>query len=81
MTTCTKVSLPSSMVFVEGSLDVITSNGLSDSCGFNRSKSVCDSTLVLVDKTIMKQNCFQHFTISQYHDKKEEHLLCLIIHS
>ena len=29
MMTCTKVSLPSSMVFVEESLDVITSNGLS----------------------------------------------------
>ena len=29
MTTCKKVSLPSSMVFVEESLDVITCNGLS----------------------------------------------------
>ena len=29
MTTCKKVSLPSSMVFVEESLDVITCDGLS----------------------------------------------------
>ena len=62
-----------SMVFVEESLDVIFSKGLSVgiSYGVNRSKSTWDSALVLVDKSIMKQNCFQHFTISQYHDKKK----------
>ena len=62
-----------SMVFLEESLDVIFCKGLSVgiSYGVNRSKSTCDSALVLVHKSIMKQNCFQHFTISQYLDKKK----------
>ena len=53
--------------------DVIFCNGLSVgiSCGVDRSKSICVSALVLVDKSIMKQNCFQQFAISQYHDKKK----------
>ena len=73
MTTSTKVYLPSSLVFVDESLDVVTDNGLSFgiSCGVNKSKSVCDSALVLADISIMKQNCFQNFTKSQYHNKKK----------
>ena len=72
ITTCTKVSLPSSMVYVEDALDFMICNGFSAgiSCGVARSKSICDSALVLVDISITKQNCFQHFTISQYDDKK-----------
>ena len=72
MTTCTKVSFPFFMVFVEESLHIIICNSLSVGirCGVSKSKSICDSTMVLVDTSIMKQNCFQHFTIRQYQDKK-----------
>ena len=74
----TKISLPSSMVFVEESLDVIICNIFSVwiSCGVSRSRSICDSALLLVNIFNRKRNCFQHFTTNQYHDKKT--LLCLI---
>ena len=51
MTTCTEVYLPSFIVFVEETLDVIICNGFAVgiSCGAARSKSICDSALVLVD--------------------------------
>ena len=51
MTTYVKVSLLSSMVFIEETLDVIIYNGLSVgiSCGVARSKSICNFALVLVD--------------------------------
>ena len=73
-----KISLPSSMVFVEESLDVIICNifSVGISCVVPRSKSICDSILLLVNISNRKRNCFQYFTISQYHDKKT--LLCLI---
>ena len=71
MTTFIKIPSPSSIVFVEESLDVIIGNSLSIgiSCGVAGSKSNSGSEPVLVDKSIMKKNCFQYFTINQCHDK------------
>ena len=73
--------LTSSTVFTEESLDVIICNGLSFriSTGLARSKSICGSELVLADKSIMKKDCFQSFTINQFYNKQKESLLYLII--
>ena len=66
ITTCTKVSLPSSTVFVEESLYVIIWNGLPVVISYSviSSKLICNSALTLVDISIMKQNYFEHFKIS-----------------
>ena len=77
----TKTSLPSSMVFVEESLDVIICNifSVGITCVVPRSKSICDSALLLVNIFIRKRICFRHFAISRHHDKNSP-LLCLINH-
>ena len=84
----TKTSLPSSMVFVEESLDVIICNifSVGISCVVPRSKSICVSALLLVNIFIGKRICFQHFAINQHHDNPPPPpppppaLLCLINH-
>ena len=56
MTTCTEVCLPSFIVFVEETLDVIICNGFAVgiSCGAARSKSICDSLIETTPLYIIK---------------------------